>query len=187
MKLTVKEFYRIFLVLGVFSEKKTKKKKHGISSILQIGSPSNVERCTLVILSYWHYIRQCKGAAARGHATFIDSKMLSVTKYRIQILLAKEREPETCTPYAVTYCQVVLQNGWHPVCSVCFCWRPSYWAGNLRKSKHRAVVESHKCCTCIRRYFLRIWPATLIGVVPRLVEVLVLVDFAWMAFQYRNW
>ena len=31
------------------------------------------------------------------------------------------------------------------------------------------------------------WPATLVGVVPRLVEVLVLVDLAWMAFQYRNW
>jgi len=27
--------------------------------------------------------------AARGHATFVDSKMLSVTKYRIQILVVK--------------------------------------------------------------------------------------------------
>ena len=56
----------------------------------------------------------------------------------------------------------------------------------MQKSKHRAVVESGECCTCIGRYFLRIWPAALVGVVPGLVEVLGLVDFAWMAFQYRN-
>jgi len=35
-------------------------------------------------------------------------------------------------------------------------------------------------------HFLQIWLATLVGVVPGLVEVLVLVDFAWMAFQYRK-
>ena len=47
---------------------------------------------------------------------------------------------------------------------------PSYRAGNLRKSKRRTVVESCECCTCIQRYFLQIWPAALLGVVPRLVE-----------------
>ena len=30
---------------------------------------------------------------ARGHATFVDSNMLSVTEYRIQILLEEAREP----------------------------------------------------------------------------------------------
>jgi len=57
---------------------------------------------------------------------------------------------------------------------------------NLRKSKCRAVDESGECCTCIRQYFLRIGPATLVGEVLGLVEVLVLVDFAWMAFQCQN-
>ena len=31
--------------------------------------------------------------AARGHATYIDGKMLSVTKYRIQIWTVLAREP----------------------------------------------------------------------------------------------
>jgi len=48
----------------------------------------------------------------------------------------------------------------------------SFLPSELRKSKHRTVVESGECCTCIWRYFLQIWPAPLVGEVPRLVEVL---------------
>ena len=54
----------------------------------------------------------------------------------------------------------------------------SFPPSNLRNSKRRAVVESGECWACIRRYFLRIWPATLVGEVPRLEEVLGLeIDF----------
>ena len=48
----------------------------------------------------------------------------------------------------------------------------SFIPSELRKSKRRTVVENGECCTCIRRYFLQIWPAPLVGEVPRLVEVL---------------
>ena len=47
----------------------------------------------------------------------------------------------------------------------------SFPPSNLCNSKRRAVVESGECWACIWRYFLRIWPATLVGEVPGL-EVL---------------
>jgi len=46
---------------------------------------SPLESDTLAYNYYQGHIKPPK--AARGHATFVDGKMLSVTKYRIQILL----------------------------------------------------------------------------------------------------
>ena len=54
----------------------------------------------------------------------------------------------------------------------------SFPPSNLLNSKCRAVVKSGERWACIRRYFLQIWPTTLVGEVPGLEEVLG-VEIAW--------
>ena len=99
--------------------------------------------------------------AARGHATYIDGKMLSVTKYSFQIYFRFH----TCNDAST------IANRWKWLIS-----RPSvrlrrrlslpagsrrslgyrrYFTAieNDRVSIRRAVVESGECSSCFRRYF----------------------------------
>ena len=54
---------------------------------------------------------------ARGHAMFVDGKMQSATKINYIEFKFYWKKHVTHAPYVVTYCHVVLRNGWHPVWS----------------------------------------------------------------------
>ena len=99
--------------------------------------------------------------AARGHATYIDGKMPSVTKYSFQIYFRFH----TCNDASA------IANRWKWLISrpsVRLRRRLSVPAGNRRSlgyrryftaiendrvSIRRAVVESGECSSCFRRYF----------------------------------
>ena len=99
--------------------------------------------------------------AARGHATYIDGKMLSVTKYSFQMYFRFHM----CNDASA------IANRWKWLISrpsVRLRRRLSVPAGNRRSlgyrryftaiendrvSIRRAVVESGECSSCFRRYF----------------------------------